>query len=143
MPPKTVWPPSRKPSTSARIGSSVTYRLDLEAQVAERTETLVASERRYRLLAETMKDVVWTMDDDQGILYVTPSIRELTGHDPRAYCALPPAQRYPQATLADMLPVGLIANELVTDHALHGGGRDLRQQGIRRLGRPSNRDEHR
>ena len=35
-----------------------------------------------------MKDVVWTMDDDQGILYVTPSIRELTGHDPRAYCAL-------------------------------------------------------
>ena len=80
----------------------MTYRLGLEAQVAERTEALVASERRYRLLAEAMKDVVWTMDDDQGILYVTPSIRKLTGHAPRAYCALPPAQRYPQALQAVM-----------------------------------------
>jgi len=81
------------------------YRLGLEAQVAERTEALVASERRYRLLAEAMKDVVWTMDEDQGILYVTPSIRELTGHDPCAYCALPPAQRYPQATQAALQAV--------------------------------------
>ena len=35
---------------------------------------------RYRLLTETISDVIWTMDLDQRITYVSPSIRALTGY---------------------------------------------------------------
>jgi len=36
---------------------------------------------RYRFLTETISDVIWTMDLDQRITYVSPSIQPLTGFD--------------------------------------------------------------
>lgn len=50
----------------------------LNRQTAER---LQASEEKYRLLTETMKDVVWTVDTDTlRFIYVSPSIHALRGY---------------------------------------------------------------
>jgi PAS domain S-box-containing protein len=38
------------------------------------------SERRYRLLAENVTDVIWTMDNELNFTYVSPSVVHLTGH---------------------------------------------------------------
>jgi len=76
-------------------------REELERRVSERTQEIWAtnellrgeiqerkqaeyemreSEAQYRLLAEHMRDVVWTMDIPSGRLtYVSPSVRRLTG----------------------------------------------------------------
>ena len=43
-------------------------------------EALAASEHRYRLLAENMRDVVWTVDMNMNRTYISSSIKLLTGH---------------------------------------------------------------
>ncbi|MFA5109904.1 MAG: PAS domain S-box protein [Desulfobaccales bacterium] len=42
-------------------------------------EALKQSERRYRLLAENISDVIWTIDINLEITYVSPSIEHLLG----------------------------------------------------------------
>mgnify|MGYP003382096982 CR=1 FL=1 len=42
-------------------------------------ERLRDSERRYRLLAENVSDVIWMLDFDQHVVYCSPSIFGLTG----------------------------------------------------------------
>jgi len=49
-----------------------------EQKIAE--EKLVKSEEKYRLLAENMKDVIWTLDTEtMGVTYMSPSITKLRG----------------------------------------------------------------
>ena len=43
-------------------------------------QALLASEHRYRLLAENMRNVVWTVDMTMNRTYVSSSIELLTGH---------------------------------------------------------------
>lgn len=43
-------------------------------------EALAESEKRYRLLAENVQDVIWTMDLSLRITYVSPSIHTLLGY---------------------------------------------------------------
>ena len=44
-------------------------------------DRLQASEEKYRLLTETMKDVVWTVDTDTlRFIYISPSVERLCGH---------------------------------------------------------------
>jgi diguanylate cyclase (GGDEF)-like protein/PAS domain S-box-containing protein len=60
------------------------------AEIREATEELQASEEKYRVLTETMKDVVWTLDTDTlRYLYVSPSIERLRGYTPEEVIAAP------------------------------------------------------
>ncbi|NJN66748.1 MAG: PAS domain S-box protein [Chloroflexaceae bacterium] len=45
-------------------------------------DAMQRSEARYRLLAETMSDVVWTMDPEGNFTYVSPSVVALRGYTP-------------------------------------------------------------
>lgn len=45
-------------------------------------EALRTSEAQYRLLAETMSDVVWTMNTEGQFTYVSPSVYALRGYTP-------------------------------------------------------------
>ncbi len=53
-------------------------------------EELRESETRYRLLAENMKDVVWTLDPETMLFtYVSPSVEALRGYTPEEVLARP------------------------------------------------------
>jgi PAS domain S-box-containing protein/putative nucleotidyltransferase with HDIG domain len=57
------------------------HRADLERLVAQRTLQLSQSEAQYRLLAENVADVIWSVDMDLKYLYLSPSAARLWGDD--------------------------------------------------------------
>ena len=62
----------------------------LEEQVQQRTAELAEREAQYRLLAESMKDVVWTLDTETlRFLYVSPSVERLRGFSVEEILAAP------------------------------------------------------
>ncbi len=59
------------------------YIIGVDRDVTERRKTdeaIQASERRYRLLAENVTDMIWTTDMDQRFTYVSPSVERLLGY---------------------------------------------------------------
>jgi PAS domain S-box-containing protein len=38
------------------------------------------SERRYRLLAENVQDIIWTMDENLRLTYISPSVEKILGY---------------------------------------------------------------
>lgn len=60
------------------------HRLGLEGMVAERTQALQASERRYRLLFETMDQGILYHDPDGCILEANPAAGRILGARPEA-----------------------------------------------------------
>jgi PAS domain S-box-containing protein len=68
----------------------------LEEIVAERTaqlqkkfEELEANEKRYRLLADNVADLIWTMDMELHFTFLTPSVTEMFGYSVEEAMALP------------------------------------------------------
>jgi two-component system, cell cycle sensor histidine kinase and response regulator CckA len=45
-------------------------------------EMLKDSEKRYRLLAENARDVIWVLDENLRYTYVSPSVKKLRGYTP-------------------------------------------------------------
>jgi PAS domain S-box-containing protein len=102
QPNENRWTYIRKDGTRFPVLLSVTPICDNSGQVTgfmgiaqditERNraeEALLASETRYRLLAENIRDVVWTVDMNMHRTYVSSSIRLLTGHTVEEALQLP------------------------------------------------------
>ena len=56
-------------------------------------QRLAQEEARFRLLAENALDVVWTLDPQGALTYISPSILKQRGWTPEAFMALDPARR--------------------------------------------------
>lgn len=53
----------------------------VEKRKAERN--LLESEKKYRLLAENISDIIWTIDpDDLNFNYISPSVKHVLGYEP-------------------------------------------------------------
>ncbi|MEE4241115.1 MAG: PAS domain S-box protein [Desulfopila sp.] len=61
---------------------------DVTIDIKTRNE-LRKSEAMYRLLADNVRDVIWTTDNQLNITYVTPSIKSLLGYTPEEFLELP------------------------------------------------------
>jgi PAS domain S-box-containing protein/putative nucleotidyltransferase with HDIG domain len=71
-------------------GIVINYRNTTEKRRAERD--LKDSERRYRLLAENLSDVVWVIGMDLAFTYVSPSVERLLGYSVEETVATPVEQ---------------------------------------------------
>ncbi|MFN8467560.1 MAG: PAS domain S-box protein [Caldilineaceae bacterium] len=66
---------------------------DLEQQVAARTAELRAGEQRYRMLTEHSRDLVYSVDMDGKLTYVSPAVVHLRGVTPEEEMAASWAER--------------------------------------------------
>ncbi|MCD6585487.1 MAG: PAS domain S-box protein [Desulfobacteraceae bacterium] len=69
-----------------------TLRQSLEHEIDERKnaeQDLRDSEMQYRLLAENVSDVIWTIDKAQRFTYISPSIQKLRGYTPEEAMLIP------------------------------------------------------
>ncbi|MCF8142481.1 MAG: PAS domain S-box protein [Deltaproteobacteria bacterium] len=57
--------------------------IESKGQLESKTADLEASERRYRLLAENVTDIIWTLSlETMEFNYATPSVQRITGFTP-------------------------------------------------------------
>ncbi len=96
------WELIRKDGTKAVIEASVSLRRDLRGKttgfkgiIRDVTDSLRAqrdireSERKYRMLAENVREVIWTTDYDLKSTYVSPSVENLLGYTPQEIMGIP------------------------------------------------------
>lgn len=66
--------------------------LFLEGYIEDVSQRKTA-EKHYRILAENISDVIWTMDLNLNTTYISPSVKALTGEDAAAYLEWPLEKR--------------------------------------------------
>ncbi|WP_036991277.1 sensor domain-containing protein [Metapseudomonas furukawaii] len=62
-----------------RVGRLIGVAKDITEQI-EATESMRESGRRYRMLAESISDVIFTTDSELGVNYVSPSVLPVLGY---------------------------------------------------------------
>ena len=87
-----------------RIGGIVVnYRDITESKKAQ--QELEQSEKKYRLLAENLSDVIWTMDTNLRYTYLSPSVTSLRGYSVEEAMALSMEETTTPASLQAFLSV--------------------------------------
>jgi two-component system cell cycle sensor histidine kinase/response regulator CckA len=74
----------------------------LKEEIVDRVKSekaLYQSEQKYRLLAENIQDVIWMMDMDLKLTYVSPSIKQMLGWDADEYLKLELMEMMKQGSL--------------------------------------------
>jgi PAS domain S-box-containing protein len=97
--------------TSARAEFRDNRVVRLYGTIMDITEMRQA-ETRYRLLADNVIDVIWTMDMDRRFTYVSPSVEPLTGFTPEEFMAAPLQNRFTQASFETAMIVYRQSTEL-------------------------------
>lgn len=69
--------------------TDITERKRAEAEQKRAQAALLASEERFRLLAENIMDVIWVLDVQGRFSYVSPSVERLRGYTPKEVMAQP------------------------------------------------------
>jgi PAS domain S-box-containing protein len=94
------WFSSTQMERALKRTRATTAQLRAEVEEHQRVaEALRRSEEHYRLLADNATDVIWRMDLDMHITYVSPSVEKLHGWKPDEWASLrledylPPASR--------------------------------------------------
>jgi PAS domain S-box-containing protein len=71
--------------TTGRLNREIFERIRIE-------DALDESERRYRTLVETAKDIIWTVDLNLRFTYVSPAVRRMLGYTPEDTLAMEPLE---------------------------------------------------
>jgi PAS domain S-box-containing protein len=74
----------------------------IRKSLVESERTLRASEEKYRLLAENLTDVIWTIDLSMKTTYISPSIEKLLGWTPEEWMRLSVERYMPPESLEKM-----------------------------------------
>lgn len=73
---------SQSDEINKSVLESVVYLCYLSIARIKSLQSLKESERKYKLLAENVKDVIFTLDLDLRYTYISPSVKELRGYEP-------------------------------------------------------------
>lgn len=99
------------------IQEDVTEARNTQKALERMLEETRASERKYRLLAENMSDVVWTVDVDRNVFsYVSPSILQQTGYSAEELLGRPLSVLLPGDSLSHLEFILKEAQETLASH---------------------------
>ncbi len=74
----------------------------LEKEISDRKQAqsdLKKSEERYRLIADNVADIIWTMDANYRFTYISPSVFQLTGYTAEEMMQLPLSNILPEEAI--------------------------------------------
>jgi diguanylate cyclase (GGDEF)-like protein/hemerythrin-like metal-binding protein/PAS domain S-box-containing protein len=99
------------------IQEDVTEARNSQKALERMVEETRVSERKYRLLAENMSDVVWTVDVDRNVFsYVSPSILQQTGYSVEELLGMPLSVFLSGDSLSQLESILKEARETLTSH---------------------------
>ncbi len=110
---------------------------DLEAQIAERRRVegeLRLSEARHRLLAEHSIDVIWALNAQGEMTYISPSVERVLGYSREEYLRLPPTKTYSPAAwelVQEGMRQGIAAVQAGKPFEFHAELENIRKDGAR------------